>query len=108
MRASMEAVTFDCTPVTPSTSGSITTTRLPATPSSADGSGTLEKRSFAALRTASLKGIATGTGGGVGGGAGIAAGLGAGGGGGVRDIHTAINVPSTRALNAHTQVIVRW
>src|SRR5215831_18532035 len=121
MRAAMKSVTFDCTPVTPSTSGSITTTRLPATPSSADGSGTVEKRSFAAFRIASLRGIATGTGGGVGGGAGIALGLGAGGesgtgiaagleaggGGGGRDVHAAINVTSTRAIKEQTQVILR-
>src|SRR4029450_6311917 len=107
MRASMAWVTSDCTPVTPSTSGSITTTRLPATPSSAEGSGTLEKRSFAAFTIASWRGIATGTGSGVGGGAGIAAKLGAGGGGGVCDVHTAINVTSTRAIKAPTQVTLR-
>src|SRR4029450_13521629 len=106
MRASMEWVTFDCPPVTPSTSGSITTTRLPASPGSADGSGILEKRSFAAFRMASSKGIATGTGAGGGGGAGIAVGLGAGGG---RDVQAAINVTSTRAIKEHTQVMLgRW
>src|SRR2546427_12391177 len=97
MRDAMAWVAFDCTPETPSTRGSITTTCLPAPPSAADGRGALEKRSFAAFRIASSRGIATGTGAGGGGGAGTVAGLGAGGGGGVSDGHAAIDAASTMA-----------
>src|SRR6266478_164396 len=105
MRDAMAWVAFDCTPETPSTRGSITTTCLPEPPRAADGRGALEKRSFAAFRIASSRGIATGTGAGDGGGAGTATGLGAGGGsgagtaaglgvgggGGVSDVHAAID-----------------